>query len=108
MVAISAVLKLAPQVGLEPTTLGLTAECSTIELLRNSAANALDRSSDLHDLGCKAVCGEDASRQHRALRKLHQPVGVVFQEEVNEVRADGPPTTGDSLGTSPQSLRAVH
>src|SRR5271170_5659957 len=26
---------LAPQVGLEPTTLRLTAECSTIELLRN-------------------------------------------------------------------------
>jgi hypothetical protein len=26
---------LAPQVGLEPTTLRLTAECSTIELLRS-------------------------------------------------------------------------
>src|SRR5690242_10795475 len=30
-------LKLAPQVGLEPTTLRLTAECSTIELLRSKA-----------------------------------------------------------------------
>ena len=29
--------ELAPQVGLEPTTLRLTAECSTIELLRSSA-----------------------------------------------------------------------
>ncbi len=28
-------LKLAPQVGFEPTTLRLTAECSTVELLRN-------------------------------------------------------------------------
>ena len=28
-------LKVAPQVGLEPTTLRLTAECSTTELLRN-------------------------------------------------------------------------
>src|SRR5579871_5982222 len=28
---------LAPQVGLEPTTLRLTAECSTIELLRSKA-----------------------------------------------------------------------
>ncbi len=28
-------LDLAPQVGLEPTTLRLTAECSAIELLRN-------------------------------------------------------------------------
>ena len=27
--------ELAPQVGLEPTTLRLTAECSAIELLRN-------------------------------------------------------------------------
>src|SRR5687767_6334493 len=30
--------KLAPQVGLEPTTLRLTAECSAIELLRNERA----------------------------------------------------------------------
>src|SRR5450755_1915400 len=30
-------LGLAPQVGLEPTTLRLTAECSTIELLRSSS-----------------------------------------------------------------------
>jgi hypothetical protein len=28
-------MRLAPQVGLEPTTLRLTAECSAIELLRN-------------------------------------------------------------------------
>ena len=31
--------KLAPQVGLEPTTLRLTAECSAIELLRNTVAH---------------------------------------------------------------------
>src|SRR6202051_2970915 len=31
---------MAPQVGLEPTTLRLTAECSAIELLRNMAARA--------------------------------------------------------------------
>src|SRR5208282_1532781 len=31
---------MAPQVGLEPTTLRLTAECSAIELLRNMAALA--------------------------------------------------------------------
>jgi hypothetical protein len=30
--------KLAPQVGLEPTTLRLTAECSAIELLRSDQA----------------------------------------------------------------------
>jgi hypothetical protein len=32
---------LAPQVGLEPTTLRLTAECSAIELLRSVSASAL-------------------------------------------------------------------
>ncbi len=32
---------LAPQVGLEPTTLRLTAGCSTIELLRISAASSI-------------------------------------------------------------------
>jgi hypothetical protein len=31
-------IKLAPQVGLEPTTLRLTAECSAIELLRSDGA----------------------------------------------------------------------
>jgi hypothetical protein len=31
---------LAPQVGLEPTTLRLTAECSAIELLRSDQAGA--------------------------------------------------------------------
>ena len=31
--------KMAPQVGLEPTTLRLTAECSAIELLRNKPRN---------------------------------------------------------------------
>ncbi len=34
-------LNLAPQVGLEPTTLRLTAECSTIELLRSNAGLTL-------------------------------------------------------------------
>ncbi len=32
--------KMAPQVGLEPTTLRLTAECSAIELLRSVARHA--------------------------------------------------------------------
>jgi hypothetical protein len=33
---------LAPQVGLEPTTLRLTAECSAIELLRSVLAGRLE------------------------------------------------------------------
>ena len=33
--------KMAPQVGLEPTTVRLTAECSTTELLRNKNNNII-------------------------------------------------------------------
>jgi hypothetical protein len=40
---IDSVLVLAPQVGLEPTTLRLTAECSAIELLRSECATSLPR-----------------------------------------------------------------
>src|SRR5271157_2766984 len=36
-------LNMAPQVGLEPTTLRLTAECSTIELLRSIALVPLNQ-----------------------------------------------------------------
>ena len=42
---------LAPQVGLEPTTLRLTAECSTIELLRSKAGT----SSTLQQTASNAV-----------------------------------------------------
>jgi hypothetical protein len=40
---------LAPQVGLEPTTLRLTAECSTIELLRSNTGGqtSLQQTEDL-------------------------------------------------------------
>ena len=38
-IAITRPSKMAPQVGLEPTTLRLTAECSAIELLRNAGAH---------------------------------------------------------------------
>ena len=34
--------EMAPQVGLEPTTLRLTAECSAIELLRNEGQRVID------------------------------------------------------------------
>ena len=39
-IAITRPSKMAPQVGLEPTTLRLTAECSAIELLRNAATDS--------------------------------------------------------------------
>ena len=41
-----AFLKLAPEVGLEPTTLRLTAECSTIELLRSAGRTAQRNGND--------------------------------------------------------------
>ena len=41
---------LAPQVGFEPTTLRLTAECSTVELLRSNAGQI---SSILHHPACR-------------------------------------------------------
>ena len=47
--------EMAPQVGLEPTTLRLTAECSTIELLRNLKEPGLparaDRAKAAHRTG---------------------------------------------------------
>src|SRR5712691_5092397 len=47
---------LAPQVGLEPTTLRLTAECSTIELLRSKAGKLA--SSSLHQAAQKLSMGQ--------------------------------------------------
>ena len=38
-------LKLAPQVGFEPTTLRITAECSTVELLRSKGTSNQTRRS---------------------------------------------------------------
>src|SRR6478609_1077807 len=53
---------LAPQVGLEPTTLRLTAECSTIELLRSKATQILSLLSE----GFARCQTEAASRAARA------------------------------------------
>jgi hypothetical protein len=47
--------RLAPQVGLEPTTLRLTAGCSTIELLRNSSRRGFHRAKSA--LGCQTAPG---------------------------------------------------
>ena len=58
---------MAPQVGLEPTTLRLTAGCSAIELLRSIAsAGALS-------LNCPHHCNETRRfRQNRALTRAHR------------------------------------
>src|SRR5579872_1903232 len=69
---------LAPQVGFEPTTLRLTAECSTIELLRSKrrafpittkAACAVNFSrfavSPLSLWGCFGICSVTRSEERR-------------------------------------------
>ena len=47
---------MAPQVGLEPTTLRLTAECSAIELLRSVVERALNaRLQNYHSIPPQAL-----------------------------------------------------
>src|SRR5204862_1635986 len=70
--------KLAPQVGLEPTTLRLTAGCSAIELLRN---RGLIRAAD-DDSRARRGC-------QRRPRNLRLPTGIVplVLEEPDEIRS---------------------
>jgi hypothetical protein len=64
---------LAPQVGLEPTTLRLTAECSTIELLRSNTGglSSLDQSLLLLSTQSSDVCS--TSRRHSTRSASHRP-----------------------------------
>ncbi len=48
--------KMAPKVGLEPTTHRLTADCSTIELLWNQVAYALSRVTEDNFSKCSEFC----------------------------------------------------
>src|SRR5438270_7143600 len=60
--------RMAPQVGLEPTTLRLTAECSAIELLRNFVC-AIQLSSSYNTRrkrNQRAANGERTRAEHRA------------------------------------------
>ena len=63
--------RMAPQVGLEPTTLRLTAECSAIELLRNVAALArvVVKYKEI-------VTSDEAERQTPAIEICKIPAGV--------------------------------
>ncbi len=47
--------EMAPQVGLEPTTLRLTAECSAIELLRSVAGLTFDFHNIIHAARVKTL-----------------------------------------------------
>ena len=54
---------LAPQVGFEPTTLRLTAECSTVELLRSKKEGFLHNTP--HSLAAAKMPHETASNPRR-------------------------------------------
>ena len=62
----------APQVGLEPTTLRLTAECSAIELLRNKEDEVPAGGRRLNSQDSYTKRGASGQKQNRgsALREL--------------------------------------
>ena len=68
---------MAPQVGLEPTTTRLTAECSAIELLRNNdSENLLTLRNHLLESGGVLLSRAVASQVPSALRGLTSVFGM--------------------------------
>ena len=68
---------MAPQVGLEPTTTRLTAECSAIELLRNNdAENPTDSPHHLLESGDVLLSRAVSSQVPSALRGLTSVFGM--------------------------------
>ena len=68
---------LAPEVGLEPTTLRLTAECSAIELLRKMVPPPVadTRASTVITNPCRRVkAGRNSSSLGKTAACLHQPI----------------------------------
>ena len=59
------VVLVAPQVGLEPTTLRLTAECSAIELLRNMDVGEIALSNIIWNPAATYSPGPFAAKYHR-------------------------------------------
>jgi hypothetical protein len=55
---------MAPQVGFEPTTLRLTAECSAIELLRSVVCAPKARWRHYHSIATRAVKTPKALAEH--------------------------------------------
>ena len=68
---------LAPQVGLEPTTTRLTAECSAIELLRNNdSEKSLDSPKSFMESGDDLLSRAVSSQVPSALRGLTSVFGM--------------------------------
>ncbi len=84
---------LAPQVGLEPTTLRLTAECSTIELLRSKAGRLLP----IH------YSKASPAVKFAALAKLKVSHGIGKNIRAAALRA----ALGRTLGASPASFTPI-
>jgi hypothetical protein len=85
---------MAPQVGLEPTTLRLTAECSAIELLRNKRPHIAARSNYVQ--GAKAfynkwVPERQGSAEHAFRTFFYRQFLSVDREILGCFRAEGVP-----------------
>ena len=106
--------ELAPQVGLEPTTLRLTAECSTIELLRSNELTSLEqtdcRVSNTTRVSCRFSCKMSLGGTGRATgigargaaKRLE---ACVFQPALR-IRAATPASAGRACGRA--SFRRRH
>src|SRR5579883_2803701 len=81
---------LAPQVGFEPTTLRLTAECSTVELLRSNTGGLvpLQQSrplvSILHHPNLKQAAREAAVDRDRLTRDVARTVRAKIHDRIRE------------------------
>ena len=89
-------IEMAPQVGLEPTTLRLTAECSAIELLRNWWANQHITLITEPAPAVKQTCGGvslefpegDDDGQARSAQRRRHASDQTHQQRKNQARGE--------------------
>ena len=74
---------MAPQVGLEPTTLRLTAGCSAIELLRSNAGHAVETTRPIE--GNKAEKRRSISVSAAVARDVVPSCGGLFDDAGNVI-----------------------
>ncbi len=81
--------KLAPQVGFEPTTLRLTAECSTIELLRSKTCFSITTDSQSQCQIRPSRSGTSHWRTQSAFRASPDGIGIL-RNDAHEHRGSDP------------------
>src|SRR5262249_38050300 len=96
---------LAPQVGLEPTTLRLTAECSTIELLRSNDTPLRRGPEPFHSPRERRAC--QLQREEAAPAALRSPVRVCSAARLQEKPAAFSRPTSTSRPRRSASLRSL-